>query len=75
MMQTEFEFSEERLSSLMAKRLERENAPEPVPAAVLSLHEAGYLPGQIAHRLEMSRVDVERFVKRLKPVEPVRYGT
>ena len=75
MMQTEFEFSEERLSSLMAKRLERENAPEPVPAAVRSLHEAGYLPGQIAHRLEMSRVDVERFVKRLKPVEPVRYGT
>ena len=75
MMRTEFEFSEDKLSALMAKRLERENTPEPVPAAVRSLHEAGFLPGQIAHRLEMSRVDVERFVKRLDPVKLVRYGT
>lgn len=74
-MQFEFELSEERLSSLMAKRLDAENERAPVPKNVIALHEAGFLPGQIAHRLNLSRVDVERFVKRLPPVELVRYGT
>lgn len=74
-MHVEFELSEERLSSLMAKRLDAENQPEPVPSNVAALHEAGFLPGQIAHRLGLSRVDVERFVKRLEPVALVRYGT
>ena len=74
-MRVEFELSEERLSSLMAKRLDAENKLEPVPSDIKALHEAGFLPGQIAHRLDISRVDVERFVKRLEPVEPVRYGT
>ena len=74
-MRNEFEFSEEKLSSLMAKRLDAENKPKPVPDDVRRLHEAGFLPGQIAHRLGLSRLDVERFVKRLVPVEPIRFGT
>lgn len=67
------ELSEERLSRLMAKRLEAEMELPPIPQNVIALHEAGFLPSQIVHRTGLSRVDVERFVKRLAPLETPRY--
>lgn len=74
-MLVEYDMSEEKLSSLMAERLRRDTMHEPVPENVRTLHEAGFLPNQIAHRLNLSRSDIQQFVKRLTPVEQVRYGT
>ena len=68
------ELAEERLSSLMAKRLNAEYDRPPVPEDVKILHEMGYLAAQIAHYTRLSRVDVERFVKRLPPFEAKRYA-
>ena len=56
----------------MAKRLNAE-VLAPVPANVIALHEAGFLPSQIAHRTGLSRVDVDRFVRQLEPVGQSRY--
>ena len=74
-MHNRHEISEEKLSAIMAKRLEAENGLPDVPQNVRQLHDAGFLPGQIAHRLGLSRVDVERFVKRLDPYPCKRFGT
>jgi len=65
--------SEEKLSKIMAKRLQADFVLPPVPPQIVTLHEAGYLPAQIAHRTGLSRLDVERFVKQLTPVACERY--
>jgi len=65
--------NEERLSKIMGKRLDAESAPPEIPPQIVELHDAGFLPSQIAHRLELSRIDVDRFVKRLPPVACQRY--
>lgn len=72
-MYTNLELSEERLSKLMAERLEAEMSPPPIPQTVEALHEAGFHPAQIAHRTGLNRADVERFVRRLSPVQLKRY--
>lgn len=67
------EVCEERLSKIMAERLASEASQLPIPKHVVSLHEAGFLPSQIAHRTGLSRSDIDRFVKRLPPIECRRY--
>jgi len=67
------EMSEEQLSKIMAKRLDADRALPEIPPQIITLHEAGFLPSQIAHRMGISRTDVDRFVKRLPPVECRRY--
>ena len=73
MMSMPLKLSEERLSKIMAKRLDAGIAPPDIPPQIIALHDAGYLPSQIAHRLALSRVDVNRFVKRLPPIACNRF--
>ena len=73
MMRIPVKLSEERLSKIMAKRLDAGTALPEIPPQIIALHDAGYLPSQIAHSLDLSRVDVDRFVKRLSPIACNRF--